>query len=579
MDNKQIAKIFDEMGNILEIQGEGFFRVNGYRKGVVVIENLAEDLRKVVKEDPKKVEEIPGIGKGLAEKIIELVTTGKCKSYEKLKKDFPMTLLEMLDIRGLGPKKIKLFYDELGIKTVEELKKAAENHLLQELPKMGVKSETEILEAIKERALFSTDRSLIHDAMREAERYKAYMKECPEVEQIEYAGSLRRWQESIGDIDILVGVSEPAKVVEKIMKYFIGYDEVLNVIAEGNTKSSVILNSGIQTDLRVIENKSFGAALHYFTGNKEHNIIIRDIAKNRGLKVNEYGLFDGEKQLAGETEKSMYEALGVPWMPPEIRKGEDEFEYGVKHQKFPKFVELKDIKGDMHMHSVYSDGQREVEEMVMACMARGYEYCAMTDHSGSMGITQGLDDKKAKQQWKEIEKINEKLKGKFTVLRGCEVDILKDGALDFSDDILKQLDVVIISAHVHNRLPAEEQTKRLIRAIEHPSSRILGHPTGRLINKRPEMEFDMGKIIKACAANNVIMEINSNPSRLDLPDKYLRGAKDEGVKFIINTDSHDIDQLEFMKFGVGIARRGWLEADDVVNTYNVEKLRKILKAV
>lgn len=579
MDNKQIAKIFEEMGNILEIQGEGFFRVNGYRKGVIVIENLAEDLRKVVQEDPKKVEEIPGIGKGLAEKIIELVTTGKCESYEKLKKDFPMSLLEMLEIRGLGPKKIKLFHDELGIKTIEELKNAAENHQLRELPKMGVKSEAEILEAIKERSLFSTDRSLIHDALREAERYKAYMENCPEVEQIDYAGSLRRWQESIGDIDILVGVSEPAKVVDKIMKYFIAYDEVRHVIAEGDTKSSVILNSGIQADLRVIAKTSFGAALHYFTGNKEHNIIIRDIAKNRGMKVNEYGLFKGEKQIAGETEESMYEGLDLPWMPPEIRKGEDEFEYGMKHKKFPKFVGLKDIKGDLHMHSIYSDGERSVEEMVMACMARGYEYCAMTDHSGSMGVTQGLDEKKARKQWKEIETLNQKLKGKFTVLRGCEVDILKDGLLDFSDEILHELDVVIISAHMHNRLPAEEQTKRLIRAIEHPSSRILGHPTGRLINKRPEMEFDMEKIIKACAANNVIMEINSNPSRLDLPDKYLRGAKAEGVKFIINTDSHDTDQLEFMKFGVGIARRGWLEAEDVVNTYHIEKLIKILKAV
>jgi len=562
MDNKQIAKVFQEMGDILEIKGEGFFRVNAYRKGALTVENLAHDLRTVVEKEPETLDDIPGIGQALRDKIIELVKTGKCEAHEKLKKDFPKGLLEMLSLRGLGPKKVKLFYESLEIETIEQLKEAAEKGKLRELPKMGEKSEQEILKAIDEHSKFSSDRSLIHDALRQAERYIAYMKTCREVDMIQYAGSLRRMQETIGDVDILVGVDDPKEVGPKIMKHFTAYDEVINVIAEGDTKSSVILNGGLQTDLRVVEKGSFGAALHYFTGSKEHNIRVRDMAKKRGLKVNEYGLFKGDKKIAGETEESIFEALDLPFIEPEMRRNDGEFEL----EKQPKLVKTSDLKGDLHCHSIYSDGHRTIEEMAEAFIKQGYEYFAITDHSASMGITEGMDEKKIKKQWKEIDKLNEKFKGKIRILKGAEVDIFRDGSLDFSDKILAELDVVIASAHMHARLSAEEQTARLIKAIQNPHVNILGHPTGRLINRRAEMEFDMEAVISACVKNDVALEINASPMRLDLAEKYIRIAKEEGAKFVVDSDSHDTDQIPFIFFGVGMARRGWLTKNDVLNT-------------
>lgn len=572
MDNKQIAGVFEEMGDILEIKGESFFRVNAYRKGALTIANLADDLRKISKEGASEVAKIPGIGKALSEKIVELIETGKCEAHEKLKEGFAAGLLEMLKVRGLGPKKVKLFYEELEIDSIEKLKKAAESGALRDLPKMGEKSEAEILKAIEEFKQFSSDRAMVNEALLEAERYIEYMKEVSDIESIQYAGSLRRRQETVGDIDILTTVKDPEKIKEKVMKHFVAYDEVINVIAEGDTKSSVILASGIQVDLRLVEKESFGAALHYFTGSKEHNVRMRDIAKKKGLKVNEYGLFDGEKKLAGETEESMFKALGLPFIEPELRKNDGEFEYGMKHGKFPDLVELKDIRGDLHSHSTYSDGKRSIEEMAKAFKDRGYDYFAVTDHSAAMGITGGMDEKKIRAQWKEIEKVQQKVDIK--ILKGCEVDILKDGSLDFADEILKELDVVVASAHMHGRLPYDEQTKRLIRALESGYVNILGHPMGRLINKRAEMEFDLEKVIKVAVSNGVALEINANPMRLDLPDKYLRMAKDLGAKFSIDTDSHDSDQLEFMKFGVGIARRGWLTKEDVINTRHLTALMK-----
>jgi DNA polymerase (family 10) len=332
-----------------------------------------------------------------------------------------------------------------------------------------------------------------------------------------------------------------------------------------------VLQSGIQVDLRVIADEVFGAALHYFTGNKNHNIKIRDLAKKKGLKISEYGVFRGEKVIGGKTEEEIFKSVGLPYIIPEIRKDDGEIEYGLKHKSFPEFIELEDIKADLHSHTTYSDGGNSLEEMAESFIKKGYEYFAVTDHSSIMGVTGGMGTKEIKQQWAEIEKLNKKLKGKIRILKGCEVDILKNGELDFSDEVLKNLDVVIISAHMFNRLSAEDQTKRLIAAIENPYSMILAHPTGRLINKRAEMEFDMEKVIKACVQNKVALEINSQPSRLDLTDKYVRIAKESGAKFVINTDSHSVDNPEFMKFGIGIARRGWLTKEDVLNARTFSK--------
>lgn len=555
----------------MDIAGANFFRVNAYKKASLTILNMAEDLRAIVARDPEELLAIPGIGKDLKSKIVELVQNGKCEEHERMKKSIPEGLLQMLELRGVGPKKVKALYLNLAVKSIEELRKAAEKGLIRGLPKMGEKTEQEILKAIKEREMFSTKRFMINEAMLEANRLIDYMKKCPEIKQIKYAGSLRRRQETIGDIDILTTVLDPKKSHEKVMGHFVKYDEVLNVISQGDTKSSVLLKSGINVDLRVVENKSFGAALQYFTGSKEHNVRLRDLAKREGLKISEYGVFKGEKMIGGKTEDEVYQLAGLPYIIPEIRKNEGEFEYAMKHKKMPDFIELKDIRGDLHTHSVYSDGKRTIEEMAEVFMKMGYEYFALTDHSKTVGVTGGMDKKKIQMQWKEIDQLNKKLKGRIRILKGCEVDILKDGRLDFEDEVLKELDVVVISAHLYGQLPADEQTKRLIAAIENPYSMILGHPTGRLINKRAPMEFDMAKVIDACVANKVAMEINSSPMRLDLTDKYVKMAKDKGAKFVIDTDSHDASHPSFIEFGVGIARRGWLTKKDVLNAAALEE--------
>ncbi|MBT4917490.1 PHP domain-containing protein, partial [Candidatus Peregrinibacteria bacterium] len=350
-------------------------------------------------------------------------------------------------------------------------------------------------------------------------------------------------------------------------------------VAEGRTKSSVILRSGVDVDLRVVDKDCFGAALHYFSGDKHHNIRIRDLAKKKGLKVSEYGVFKGDKKVGGKDEEDIFKAVGLPYITPEIRRDDGEIEYGLKHKKFPEFVELNDIKGDLHAHSTYSDGDNSPKEMAEEFMRNGYDYCAITDHSAAVGIVGGMDASKIKQQWKEVDKLNKAFGEKFKIFKGCEVDILKDGSLDFSDDILNELDIVIVSAHLHGRIDPDDQTKRLIRAAEHPSSMIMGHPTGRLLNKRAAMKFDLEKVIDACVANNVALEINSSPERLDLSEKHIKMAKDKGAKFAINTDAHGFSDMKNMEFGVGMGRRGWLEPKNVLNTYSLRDLTAYFKSI
>jgi DNA polymerase (family 10) len=412
--------------------------------------------------------------------------------------------------------------------------------------------------------------------MVEANRITKYMKECHEVDKIEYAGSLRRRQETIGDIDILV-TSKKKDSAKKIMDYFVKYDDVLEVTAKGDTKSSLVLQSGMDVDLRVVNSSCFGAALHYFTGSKQHNIKIRDLAKKKGLKVNEYGVFKGEKLIGGKEENDIFKAVGLPFIIPELRKDDGEVEYGLKHKSYPRFVELKDIKGDLHVHSTYSDGIASIEKMAEAMIKKGYEYFAISDHSSALGITHGMGSKDIKRQWSEVDKLNKKFKGKITILKGSEVDILKDGSLDFSNDILEQLNVVIASVHSYMLLDYDQQTKRIIAAVENPYVNILGHPTGRLINKRASMNFDMEKVIDACIENKVAIEINSNPQRLDLIYRYIKTAKDKGATFVINTDSHGSEHVNFMQYGINVARRGWLEKINILNTRKLKDLTAFFK--
>ncbi|PIZ76533.1 hypothetical protein COY05_01060 [Candidatus Peregrinibacteria bacterium CG_4_10_14_0_2_um_filter_38_24] len=571
MDNKKIASIFEEMADIFDIKGDSVFKINAYRKAGHVIANFPYDLRDVVAKDPRQLENIPSVGKGLKDKIIELVNTGKCEEHDELRKAIPKGLLELLEIRGIGPKKVKALYLNLKVQSINDLKEACEKHKVRDLLGMGKKTENEIMKAISEHAYFSTKRHLISEAMQEAKRVISFMEKCDDVKRIGYAGSLRRRQETIGDIDILVTVKNPKKSSETVMTYFNSYREILTILSKGDTKSSVVLQSGIQVDLRVIDDESFGAAMHYFTGSKDHNIKIRDLAKKKGLKINEYGVFKGEKMIAGKTEEEVFKSVGLPYIIPENRYNNGEIEYGLKNKKFPEFIELKDMKGDLHNHTTYSDGKASIEEMAEAFIAKGYEYFAVTDHSSIMAIVNGMSTKDIQRQWKEIDELNKKLKGKIRILKGCEVDILKDGSLDFNDDVLKQLDIVVISAHMYGTLPYDAQTERLLTAIENPYAKILGHPTGRLINKRAPMEFDMEKVIEACVQNHVAIEINSSPSRLDLPDIFIKIAKDKGAKFVIDTDSHSVEQPDFMEYGVFNARRGWLTKDDVLNTKSLGK--------
>jgi DNA polymerase (family 10) len=571
MNNKAISQIFEEMANILEIQGADFFRVNAYKKASFNILNLPFEL-KTMTNRPDEISKLPGIGEALFKKIMELLDKGSLKEYEKIKKKIPAGLIEMLKIRTLGPKKIKLLYSKLKIEDIKQLKEAAENHKIRGIEGMGEKSEEDILKAIHEYQTFSTKRFLINFAFLDAQKIISYMRECEEVKKIEYAGSLRRMKETIGDIDVLVAVKDTEKKIDKIMEHFTSYREILNVVAKGKTKSSVILKSGIQVDLRVVLDESFGAAMHYFTGDKQHNIKIRDLAKKKGLKVSEYGVFKGKKKIAGKSEKEVFKALGLPYIIPEIRKDDGEVEYAKIHKKMPNFLELSDIRGDLHNHSNYSDGKNSIEEMAYSMIDRGYEYFAITDHSSLMGITKGMNERDIRSQWREIDRLNKKFLGKIKILKGCEVDILKNGELDFPDSILKELDLVVIAAHMHTRLSSDEQTARLISAIENPYVNILAHPFGRLINRRSPMEFNTEKIIEACVNNNVALEINSNPLRLDLSDTYVKVAKAKGAKIAINTDSHNIEDPKNIIFGVGIGRSGWLEKSDILNTKPLKSL-------
>lgn len=597
MDNQRIAEMFYEISEILEIQGAIRFRVLAYQKAARTIEDLGRDLEDIYKENPKKLQEIPGIGKDLAAKIVEMLTTGKCQFYENLLQNFDRNLLELLRVRGIGPKKVQLFYSKLGIDSVPDLKKAAEQGKLRDLPGMGEKSERDILKALSEYDLHR-ERMTLFEALKQAEKLVEYLKKSPEVKRAEYAGSLRRMKETIGDIDILCAAKKhngPAgkKSIEAVMKHFMSYADVLNVIAKGDTKCSVVLKSGLQADLRVIDENVFGAALHYFTGSKAHNVTIRDRAKKMGLKISEYGVFklkkikgkDQPKEIliAGKTEEEVFESVGLPYIIPEMREDRGEIEIAQKGQ-LPKPVEFGDLRGDLHVHSRWSDGSEEIEVIARAYRDAGYEYIALTDHSQAMAMVHGLNPARFKMQWDEIDEINSDLekeakdgKPPFRILKGVECDILQDGKMDLPDSCLKKMDIVIASVHSRFNLSEAEQTARIIRALQNPYVKILGHPLGRLINEREPYALDVDAVIEAAIKNGVALEINSQPSRLDLFDYYCKTAKEKGAKFSIDADNHHTTQMNFLRFGIAVAKRGWLEKKDVINSMSLYMLMNWLK--
>jgi DNA polymerase (family 10) len=574
--NVEIAQYFEDIADLLEIQGANPFRVRAYRNAARTIEEYPTQLRKLVAEGAD-LTELPTVGKDLAGYIEELLKTGRTKIYRDLTREVPASLIELTKLPGLGAKRVKKLWEELGIETLDDLERAAKDEEIRDLEGFGKKTEERILAGIAQRRK-QTVRFKLADADQLVEPLIDYLKESKAVQQLEVAGSYRRRRETVGDIDLLVISDRPAEVMQR----FTEYSEVAEVERSGDTRGTVILKSGLQVDLRILPPESYGAALQYFTGSKAHNVKFRTWAVARGLRVSEYGVFeipedaDDEegKRIAGKTEEDVYAALDLPWMPPEIREDRGELE-AARDGQLPTLIELDDIRGDLQMHSTWSDGKNTIEEMLEGCVELGYEYLAMTDHSKALAMTGGLDRKKLKQQWKEIDAL---MKGRddIRLLKGMEVDILTDGSLDLEDDMLDQLDVVLVSIHSKLDLPPAKQTQRIVKALEHPAVAILGHPTGRLINRREAMGFDLEEVLQCAAEHDVIVECNAHPDRLDLKDTHLMRAKELGLKVAISTDAHRVPDLRLIRYGVDQARRAWLGKDDVVNTWPLKRLMKLL---
>lgn len=568
MKNKEVAEIFRQIAEILEIQGENPFRIRAYLKAAQNIESLTSDICDIVKKE--SLEEIPGIGQDLSEKVAEIVKTGKLIFYEQLKKEIPKGLTDLMSVPGLGPKTVKFLYNELEIKNIKTLEKAALSHRISALPGFKEKTEENILRGI-ELVKKSKERMLLVEAMSTAQDFIQALSKLKEVKQIQPAGSLRRKKETVRDIDLLVVSSKP----NKVMAAFVGLPQVKDVLVSGETKSSIVTDSGVQIDIRVVELKSFGAALLYFTGSKQHNIKLRRLAVKKGLKINEYGLFKKTKRLAGKTESEMYQKLNLPYIAPELREDRGEIELGFKN-KLPKLVQLKDIKGDVHSHTNWSDGNYDIEVMAQTARKKGYQYLAITDHSQSLKVAGGLSVERLKKQIDIIHKLNKKFKD-FRILAGAEVDIKSDGRLDYPDKVLKDLDIVIAAIHTGFKQSKEQLTKRIIAAMQNKYVNIIAHPSGRLLNRRDPYELDMEKILKKAYKTHTFMEISSFPDRLDLTDINCRRACELGVKVAISTDAHIQDHLDFMPFGITVAQRGWLEKKDVINTLSLGKFLKVLK--
>lgn len=570
--NEDIAVIFDEMADLLEIEDANPFRVRAYHNAARTIRSLGQDLNKML-ENGEDLTRLPTIGKDLAAKIAEILITGHTKALDNLHQEVPASLETLLKIPGLGPKRVKLLYQDLHIKTLKQLENAAHRGRLQQLPGFGAKIEQRILESIA--AHRSTEKRFLHHVARQyGEPLVAYLKAVPGVKDVVIAGSYRRGKETVGDLDILVA----AKVNSPVMEHFIEYDEVDDVSSKGTTRATVFLRSGLQVDLRVVEQKSFGAALHYFTGSKAHNIQIRRLGQQRGLKINEYGVFKvkDEKRVNGETEASVFKAVGLPYIPPELRHGRGEIE-AAQTNRLPSLITLDELQGDLHVHTKASDGNSSIEEMARAAKQRGLKYIAITDHSKSLTVAHGLDEKRLAKQIEDIDRLNEQLGG-ITILKGSEVDILEDGRLDFPDSILSKLDLVVGAVHSKFRLSRHQQTTRILRAMDSKYFTILAHPSARLLGEREAIEVDMPRIIEAARERGCFLELNSQPRRLDLVDTYCQFAKEQGVLISINSDGHSPNCFDFLYGGINQARRGWLEKNDVLNTRSIRDLRKILKA-
>ncbi len=566
VSNNDIADVFNKIADLLEIKQANQFRVRAYRDAARTISGLSKNASDMLDEG-KELSDLPGIGKDLAGKIETIVETGTHPLLKDLKEDIPEELSGLMKLQGMGPKKIAAIYNKLGIKTTEDLQKAARDHKIRALSGFGETTENNILEEL-ERRQGEQKRFILSVAEQTIMPYLDYLEKDKKVKSIEIAGSYRRRKETVGDIDILATCKRGCHIMDR----FAGYDDVDKVVSKGETRSTVILKTGLQVDLRVVPQVAFGAALHYFTGSKEHNIACRKIAVKRKYKLNEYGLFKDDDRIAGRTEKEVYAELDLPYIEPELRENRGELEAGQKN-KLPQLIEEKDIRGDLHVHTKATDGRYSLEDMIAAAEKRGYEYVAITDHSQKVTVAKGFDAKRLREQLETINEIQDKFKN-IKILKSIELDILEDGSLDLPDEVLKELDFTVCSIHYHFKLPLEKQTSRLLKAMDNPYMNILGHPSGRLIHERPPLNLDMEKIMQEAAERNIHFEINSHPDRLDLDDAYCKLGKEIGIKMAITTDAHAVDDLDLIRFGVGQARRGWLETEDVINTLPWSQLKK-----
>ena len=563
MKNKELADIIERMADILEIKGENPFKINAYRKASRILGDLTQDIGEIAAAGGLK--EVPGIGQGLAEKIEEYLETGKISKFEEVKKGVPDELIAILNIPGMGPKTLALLHKEKQIGSLSQLETALEDGSLVGLPGIGEKKVENMkrgIQLLKQ----SKGRMNLGVAFPIAKRIVETLRAETGSAKIEWAGSLRRMRENIGDIDILATGADKKKIVHA----FTHLPEVKEVLASGETKASIIVEGGVQIDLRVVEEDSYGAALQYFTGSKGHNVHLRGIARVQGIKLNEYGVFKGENRIGGKEEKDVYQALKIPWIEPVLREDRGEIE-AAQEGRLPKLLQESEIKGDLHVHSTYSDGASSIEEIAAAAQKRGYHYVAICDHSKSLKIAHGLDESRLARQIEEIDRINETLKG-FRILKGAEVDILSDGRLDFSEKTLEKLDLVIASIHSGFKQDKDKMTKRIIRAIENPRLDVFAHPSGRLLGARDPYAVEIAEVMEAARRHGKALEINAYFERLDLDDLHCRKAKEMGIRLSIGTDSHRLDQMWMMSLGVAVARRGWLEKKDVLNTLSLKEI-------
>ena len=567
--NADIARVFEGIADLLEIGEANPFRIRAYRNGARIVEGLQFDLAACLGaggELPK----LPGIGADLEAKIRETVATGTCALLEKLKRELPSGIADLLHVPGLGPKRVQRLYRDLDVHTLEQLYRAARDGRLRALPGFGEKTELNILQGVEAR-LKRPGRYKLATAAQYAHAYADYLSRSAGVGRVVVAGSFRRMRETVGDLDILVTAAAPAQAMQR----FSAYPEVKQVLSRGETRASVVLHAGIQVDVRVVADECYGAALHYFTGSKAHNIALRRLAQELGLKLNEYGVFRGGKRIAGETEESVYAALALPYIEPELREDRGEIE-AARRGDLPRLVELGDLRGDLHVHTKASDGHASIRDMALAASARGLTYVAVTEHSRRLRLAHGLDPRRLEAQIGEIERLNADLAG-IRVLKGIEVDILADGTLDLPDSVLGRLDVVVGAVHSDFHLSRERQTERILRAMENPYFNILAHPTGRLIERREPYDVDMLRVIRNARARGRFLELNAHPERLDLLDTHCRMAKDEGVLVCISSDAHSALDFEHLRYGIGQARRGWLAKADVLNTRALAELQRLLR--